>query len=921
MKQEDIDIELGWGIGKNENCEDTVRWRKIITNWDNGEGEWTGKTVPRTRERRALIIKILDIPDTRLCLSLMNDIPLNEPAVEYAVSSKEEYTDCWVTPGRIPDNGCWSCYFDLLRKKSWNSKAIETLNRSTTCILNHLTDPKSSIKKPIKGLVIGYVQSGKTANFTALIAKAIDVGYRFIVVLSGRTDILRDQTQARLDMELLGWESLSEQEKEIYKNKLGKHNPNYESKFVTYKHLDEPIKFNRLTGYKKDFDAGSIASLPLTNTPYIAVLKKNPKRLAEFANSLGKSTWRKEPILVIDDEADEASVNTSSKNSTDDITKIAKLIANILSSSEYVQYIGYTATPYANVFIRPDKMLEVFPSDFVISLSRPEQYMGALEIFDIDEGKKSNSYYSCNENAHIRIIEQNDLEKYINDPFCEMPRLGEAIDAFILAGAIKLWRKQHSNDAMKFTHHTMLINTDRLTKMHEEVARVVDFLLQKNYPDKQPDENSHERLARLWQNDFKPVCMIRNENAPVPADYSDLKKYIEEVVARVAKPALIVNCENEEDTPDFEQPSGCWDILVGGSKLSRGYTIEGLTTSYFSRKPGQLDTLVQMARWYGFRPNFKDLVRLYIPDKLPDVKKNSKISSRKKSNNSAGYPLLAVFRFGAMVEEAFRQNLLTHSHDWKPSEIPPKVQYEFETFQENFRRIVKPTAQNKMRHTVYESSFIGGTVHTLTVTASNYDAMIKNQKILEKLLLSCSPKLEKITMRFDSRTSCVSTGIITKEHFLEYMENIQYYRDKSKRPSLIQHQLSALKQMTLSQWRVLLFWPKNVEWKIQLGSFEIPRWGRGYRYETEDGNISVNRPYDPKDLDVCRWLAMHDTGAKLNSTDTNTLQMRSNSIGVLYIIPFWHVDKQENDVWHFLWCAVYPGSGQAGSYRVVVNGK
>ena len=303
FSQDRIEEDLARGIPTDENTSEIRKWRTIFSKWDNAEGVWTENTLPRSEERRSLILKRLGIGDTILGEELSRKIPLNEPLIDIAVISSNSEHEDWVTGNRITDNGFWASYKKQLeQKKKWSDNAISSLDTSTTRILNHLKDPLTDKLGRVQGLVVGYIQSGKTANYSSLIAKAVDTGYRLIIVLSGRTDILRNQTQARLDMELTGWDNLDQDEQENKYKSLSVHQ-NYKDKFVNYNGRQ---KFSRLTKTDKDFDPGSIAhALHDTGTPILAVLKKNTKRLKKFAEILGKSEWKSKPVLLIDDESDD----------------------------------------------------------------------------------------------------------------------------------------------------------------------------------------------------------------------------------------------------------------------------------------------------------------------------------------------------------------------------------------------------------------------------------------------------------------------------------------------------------------------------------------------------------------------------------------------------------------------------------------
>lgn len=901
---DDIEKDLSIGIPTDENTNEIRQWRTIFSRWDNAEGTWAGDTLPRSGERRSLILKRLGIEDTILGENLFKKIPLNEPRIDIAVISSSPEHEDWVTGNRISDHGFWASYKKQLeQKKTWSDKAIFSLDNSTTRILNHLKDPLADKLGRVQGLVVGYIQSGKTANYSALIAKAVDTGYRLIIVLSGRTDILRNQTQARLDMELTGWGSLDPDEQEKYKNKSLSEHQNYKAKFVNY---DGPQRFLRLTKTDKDFDPGSIA-LHDTGNPSIAVLKKIPKRLKKFAEILGKSEWQSKPVLLIDDESDDGSINTSKS----DITKTAKLIAEILKASDASQYIGYTATPYANVFIRPDRVEELFPRDFVISLDRPEHYMGTLETFDIGDVEidKSDNIFSSNEESFIRAIKEEPDE--IKNPLADLPRLPEAIDAFILAGAIKKWREK--NCAMQFKHHTMLINTDRLITQHESMAMDVADLLKRLYPNKELDDAINSRLKNLWTIDFLPVSTARAATSnSVPESWDVLKPFISGTINRItSQKVLIVNCEYKEDTPDFEEPAGCWAILVGGQKLSRGYTIEGLTTSYFSRKPGQLDTLVQMARWYGFRKDYSDLVRLYIPETLPRGKKRQSSSRGRTTGKKKEYRLLDAFRFGAKVEEAFRENLKTYCKDLRPDDIPPLVQYEFEDFPQDFKYL-KPTAKNKMWHVTFETHYLGGVIKTVT-RIGGPKSQKHNQEQLVKLLDSCSVSLSEKVLVFKDRKEVVLTGLTDSQNYLQFLNGIHDSDMKpNEKQNVIKGQIEALDKMAPMPWRIIVFVPKKSEKRIPLAHYALPTWERNY--EIVNGVLKYEKPLNPPHREISAWLAKIDAGINLKSDDIKTLELQNEKCGVIYLVPF---SNDKNNDLYYLWCAVYPGKGKAGAYRVI----
>lgn len=898
---EDIERCMAYGIPEDENNSETKIWRKIFTSWDNSEGSWTISTEPRSKERRNLIYSKLDFEGTELQKSLIKNIPLNEPKIEIAIISRNKNHEDWVDANRFHNFGYWERYKQyLLGVKGWDAHAVDSVDKSSTRILNHLNDPLGTALTPTKGLVVGYVQSGKTANYSALIAKAVDTGYSMIVVLSGRTDILRNQTQARLDMEVLGWESLDAGEQAYYCQKSIAEKQNYTEKFIKGEIKPPSLAVFRLTKAQKDFNAGSIA-LKDTGSPCIAVLKKMPGRLKAFAKILGKSNWKNKLVLLIDDEADDASVNTSKTS----ITTTPSLIADLLKASDFSQYVGYTATPYANVFIRPEKVEELFPRDFVVCLERPEHYMGALETFDISDCElpvRDGGSTLGNEQCHIRTISEKEMEaaSELESP----PKLDVAIDSFMLAGGIKLWRI--ANCRSKFNHHTMLINTDSLTDRHDDTAREVEGLIANLYPNNRLGSKENQRLKMLWEQDFAPVCKNLSSEGSIPGSWEQISPFVKTTLDRVTEEGIrLVNHKNNQDTPDFDVPGGFWGILIGGSKLSRGYTIEGLTTTYFSRKPGQLDTLVQMARWYGFRKGYQDLVRLFIPQYLA--------ISKNKKNRRKKYHLLEAFRFGAMVEEAFRKNLSEYSKTLKPEDIPPLVQYEFEEIPEKFKYL-KPTAQNKKRYAKFITTYLGGVARTITRIAGEQNRR-HNMNQLEKYLDTCNEGLFETNLKFSEIESVSAiTGISTSKDYCNFIKNLIYSdKEVSHVPKVIIDQVTALNKMPSKPWRVVMYKRQREPGiTFDLAKYKLPLWTRNY--DVSDGVLIYDKPLDPLHKQVSAWMAYHKDGTNLNSLDKSTLELRNKDYGIAYLVPF-SSDERPRD-YYFLWCAFFPGKGSAGAYQV-----
>src|SRR5581483_6676853 len=283
-------------------------------------------------------------------------------------------------------------------------------------------------------------------------------------------------------------------------------------------------------------------------------------------------------------------------------TAINQRLTNLLEILPRAQYVGYTATPFANVFVDPDDAQSIFPRDFIIALPRPVGYMGVSDFHDIDLDREPAVVGVSNREAFVRgVVAPHDEST---------EQLQRAIDTFVLTGAIKLYRSRFGV-ANPFRHHTMLVHESQLQAEHDELRKlVIDLWDEAGYD----GGDGPARLRALLEEDILPVSAGHRAQLPVPAELSDIRKEIGETIRRVASdgpPVLLVNGTSEADTPDFDTKS-VWKIIVGGAKLSRGYTIEGLTVVYFRRRAKYQDTLMQMGRWFGFRPGYEDLVRLYI---------------------------------------------------------------------------------------------------------------------------------------------------------------------------------------------------------------------------------------------------------------------------------------------------------------------
>ncbi|MFJ9803511.1 Z1 domain-containing protein [Streptomyces wuyuanensis] len=671
-------------------------WRKQLTRWDFAEGRGWATAEPRTDERRSEVYGLLGLGDeTRKLLDAL--IPVSKAAGPVVIS--DAFVP-WYTPQSQQGRPCyWPSYRNLLAAKGWPEHAIAGLDVATDDVVERLADPTRAEAYQSKGLVVGYVQSGKTANFTGVTAKAVDAGYRLVIVLGGTLNLLRAQTQRRLDMELVGRENILRGANE-YESDYADDPAWNQGKFVTFGGL--PSTFGgfdivRMTTRDNDYASllqGIVAlefekqepALPLydprnlhRSSARLMVVKKNKTVLAKLVKDLNKikTPLSEIPVLIIDDESDEASVNTSNPTKPDaERTAINEKISELLRMLPRAQYVGYTATPFANVFVDPSDAEDIFPKDFIISLPRPDGYMGARDFHDLDSpaAREDRTFENSNELAHVRDVVVDDE----GDDTC----LQQAMDMFVLSAAMKLFREDKGGLGDRyFQHHTMLIHESVRTEVHRELlGRATQLWWNSGYL----GARGHDRLRKLFESDVAPVSAVRADGHAVPATFEELAPFIGPAVTRIGgddKPIIVVNGDKDVETgeADFDKRS-IWKILIGGQKLARGFTVEGLTVSYFRRRAGNASTLMQMGRWFGFRQGYRDLVRLYLG--------REEVMGRKEID------LYDAFEAICLDEESFRSELAQYSvtidgnPQITPAQVPPLVSQHLPW--------LKPTSPNKM---------------------------------------------------------------------------------------------------------------------------------------------------------------------------------------------------------------------------------
>ncbi|MET9189919.1 Z1 domain-containing protein [Streptomyces tendae] len=680
-------------------------WSRHLTAWDFAESpSWSEGSSARTEERRVVVYERLRFGN-ELRKALDEAVPVARIPGEIVIT--REFTPWYTLERATARSFYWTAYEQKLRDKGWSEAAIASLDQASRSVVERLTDPEQESARQAKGLVVGYVQSGKTANFTGVAAKAIDAGYRLVIILGGTLNLLRAQTQRRLDMELIGQENIlrgadvADVDSLVGVDYVG--DDEGWPEFV--RHGGRPstlgaFDIERLTTRESDYKslAQGIRALefekrfparPLHDpmnihhaAARVLVVKKNKSVLTKLVKDLKQihGILGELPALIIDDESDQASVNTSDpkkwERGSTERTAINGLISKLLGLLPRAQYVGYTATPFANVFVDPGDDMDIFPSDFLISLPRPAGYMGVQDFHDLNSPVPvaERTYANSQEKAHVRGIYDSTDD-----------RLQEAMDAFVLSGALKLYRADHGVPDAAFRHHTMLAHASVRQDDHADLAlRISSLWHQAGYS----STAGHERLAALWEVDFAPVTAARASNLPAPSSYTELRPYVHAARQRIGSggnPVIVVNGDTDRYFAqldlDFDRTPNVWKILVGGTKLSRGFTVEGLTVTYYRRTTQQADTLMQMGRWFGFRPGYRDLVRLYIGREEP-------------FGRDKHVDLYEAYEAVCRDEESFREQLAQYSAmvDGEPQvtpvQIPPLVAQHLPW--------LKPSARNKM---------------------------------------------------------------------------------------------------------------------------------------------------------------------------------------------------------------------------------
>jgi hypothetical protein len=503
-----------------------------------------------------------------------------EPYSMYETGGEDWYL------GPQPGDKYWPSLEQILASKNWDNDTILSIDNASTKVLSLITPPYAQRIKT-KGLVLGYVQSGKTANYTSVVAKAADVGYKMFVILTGMLESLRYQTLLRMQDELV--------------------NPNDEDWF-SFTTLDSDLKAN--------MNANPNAFLTdHSDHRILAVVKKNGavlRNLKNWFSSANEHVLRNCPILIIDDEADQASVNTNKPENSP--TAINGLIREIRQMLPQCAYVAYTATPFANVLIDPQSD-DLYPSDFIVDLPKPPRgiYFGPEEVFgrdllelddpnDVNDGLDVIRTIPDEEAAVLKPSGPGDVDDFwpvLTDT------LKESIQYFCLATAARRARGQSN------VHSTMLIHTTLYTIAHDRFEKPVnDYIDVLKSGVMANSAQTMQLLKSQWEDEMNRVPA--GSVGVQPVSFEELAEYLSDVLEELD---VVIENSMSNERLDYTEDRSVY-IVIGGNVLSRGLTLEGLVVSFFIRAASTYDTLLQMGRWFGYRPGYSDLPRIWMTSEL-----------------------------------------------------------------------------------------------------------------------------------------------------------------------------------------------------------------------------------------------------------------------------------------------------------------
>lgn len=708
----------------------------------------------------------------------------------------------------------WDRYYRYLQSDvKLPADVISNIDASSDEIMDVLGDPLSETEFQRKGLVIGSVQSGKTSNYTALINKAADSGYKVIILLTGTIEKLRVQTQGRIDEGFVGVDSrdfidLKKDKKNSLSIGAGKYN--------------NDVRVASFTTTARDFNVKDLnMSLASVTDPVIFVIKKNKSILEKLYDwlkvknaNVGSGTIDL-PMLLIDDESDNASINTN--NPDKDPTAINNGIRKLMNLFTKYSYVGFTATPFANIFIDPrdddSSKDSLFPKDFIYLLEQPSNYVGPTDMYS----EKGRYHYMLRYNDDMGDVL--DLKHKNGAIPSRLPRsLKNAINLFLIANAVRDLRGQEKQ------HRSMLIHVSRFISVQNIIREMVKKYFDdakeqiKNYALSEEEVPFMKDLRLLFENEYgsKSIVSYGNdeyEKVHIKETWEDIKKALYKAVSPIQ--IHTVNTGSAAQRLNYEEyEDGLRLIAIGGLSLARGLTLEGLTISYFYRNTKMYDTLMQMGRWFGYRHRYEDLCRLWT------------------SEESAGW----YEHISEATEELRREVKRMSKENKRPNEFGLRVRSAEET-----PLIV--TARNKMKHTEQRSlqRQLNGQVIETAIVPSRIEDIQANNEILKKWLIHNKEYLVKDNSVLGKNKPTFKN--VPKDSVVQLLQLLDYpYVNAIYRGSPVLSEISKSTSKLLDKWDVVVASnnANNNEQPIIFGNVEIYPISRSFDFFSTNRYIRLS---------------------------------------------------------------------------------
>ena len=741
-------------------------------------------------------------------------------AASVALLDPEDAPEPWYT-GPSAEDIFWPGLKTALEMDPGWREAVPSLDVSSTDVVGLLADPHSAAIRT-RGLVLGHVQSGKTANFTATVAKAADAGYRLFIVLSGVHNALRRQTQLRLEQQL---------------------------------HAPHPTRWLQLTDEFRDF-GNPVKALPLvagTDLRLLAVVKKNVSRLTRLRDWLREANKHGGldtcPVLIIDDESDQASPN-SAKNAELDRTKINQRIVELLELPR-VAYIGYTATPFANVLINPADVKDIYPRTFIYSLPKPKSYFGPEELFGAQVSEEEATDADAPHDL-VRIVPEDEAALHVvraNQDFepAVTPALSEAIRWFVLATAARRAR------AGKARHSSMLIHTTMRVDPQLSYLPPIRAFVRTLQDEWNAGETEQWRVQWTRETGKEPAA----RHGLREISFAELGTLVPEVLESLK--VVADNSRSDDRLIYGDDPATV--IAVGGNTLSRGLTLEGLVSSYFLRSSATYDSLLQMGRWFGYRPGYGDLPRIWTTQDLADD-----------------------FEFLSEVETALRREIDRYrtTEGSTPANLPVRIL---------LHPRMQVTAKVKMQFAVQgEASFSGQRPQTTYFAHRDKSVALKNQRAVRRLVVDARTNGATV----DSASSKLIIRDVDSAHIIEFLKNYEFHGSSELTSALLTDYISnQTRHNALKTWNVAV----------------ISRSGKGGTLRefdlAEDLRVplivrsKLTRSTDPGTANIGTLMSRPDRVADLTDpaevktlNDTQLLDMRNGSGRALLLI--YPIDKHSS---------------------------